>query len=117
MTTKRGTGGRRATGNRSARPAPRRKAGRPGRPKPRLSAAAAVRRAVAGTLNREVDVNVTRQAGERWAVSIVVRGTCSPVILVNRREMDAMKQVPLVPAHLRGHFLRNYVNLEKSPKD
>lgn len=71
----------------------------------------AVRRAVCGTLNREVDVEVER-AADRWSVILLAFGRRAPAIFVKDWEMDAMRQVPLVPAHLRGHFLRNYVSLQ-----
>lgn len=83
----------------------------------RTSAAAdveVVRRAVAGTLNREVEVEVEKQPEDRWVVTLVVNGLRSPAIVLDGWEMDAMRQVPLVPAHRRGHFLRNYAALERS---
>ena len=71
----------------------------------------AVRRAVCGTLNREVEVEVEKKPDGRRAVTLVVKKRRSPPIVVERWEMDAIRQVPLVPAHLRGHFLRNYAIL------
>ena len=82
---------------------------------PRAASALAVQRAVSGTLNRPVEVEVEKRTGrpERWSITFLVQGRRSPAILVSRIEMDAMRQVPLVPAHLRGHFLRNYSALER----
>ncbi len=71
----------------------------------------AVRRAVCGTLNREVEVEIEKQSGGRRVVTLLVKKRRSPPIVVERWEMDAMRKVPLVPAHLRGHFLRNYAVL------
>lgn len=81
------------------------------RPSRRVPDVEAVRRAVAGTLNREVEVEVEKQPDGRWAITMVVNGRRSPAIVVHRWEMEAIRQVPLVPAHLRGHFLRNYAVL------
>ncbi len=71
----------------------------------------AVRRAVCGTLNREVEVEVETRPSGRRGVTLVVKKRRSPLIVVEHWEMDAMRKVPLVPAHLRGHFLRNYAIL------
>ena len=71
----------------------------------------AVRRAVCGTLNREVEVEVEKRPSGRRGVTLVVKKRRSPLIVVEHWEMDAMRKVPLVPAHLRGHFLRNYAIL------
>ncbi len=71
----------------------------------------AVRRAVCGALNREVEVEIEKQSGGRRVVTLLVKKRRSPPIVVERWEMDAMRKVPLVPAHLRGHFLRNYAVL------
>ena len=71
----------------------------------------AVRRAVCGTLNREVEVEIEKESGGRRVVTLLVKKRRSPPIVVERWEMDAMHKVPLVPAHLRGHFLRNYAVL------
>jgi hypothetical protein len=68
----------------------------------------AVRKAVVGTLNREVDVQVERQEGGRWAVTLLHGKDRSVAIGLEQWEMDAMLQVPLVPAHRRGIFLRQY---------
>ena len=68
----------------------------------------AVRKAVTGTLNREVDVEVDRQEGGRWAVTLLHGKARSVAIGLEQWEMDAMLQVPLVPAHRRGIFLRQY---------
>ena len=85
-------------------------------PKAAKRAAVWVRRAVVGTLNREVEVEVARwvsSAAEpaRWAVTMLCGEQRSPAIYLKEWELDAMRQVPLVPAHLRGHFLRNYVQM------
>ena len=71
----------------------------------------AVRRAVCGTLNREVEVEIEKKSGGRRVITLLVKKRRSPAIVVERWEMDAMRKVPLVPAHLRGHFLRNYAVL------
>ena len=71
----------------------------------------AVRRAVCGTLNREVEVEVEKKPSGRRGVTLVVKKRRSPLIVLEHWEMDAMRKVPLVPAHLRGHFLRNYAIL------
>ena len=71
----------------------------------------AVRRAVCGTLNREVEVEVEKKPSGRRGVTLVVKRRRSPLIVVEHWEMDAMRKVPLVPVHLRGHFLRNYAIL------
>ena len=68
----------------------------------------AVRKAVTGTLNREVSVEVERQDGGRWAVTMLHGKARSVSIGLEQWEMDAMLQVPLVPAHRRGIFLRQY---------
>ncbi len=81
------------------------------RPSQRARDREAVHRAVAGTLNREVKVEVEKQTGGRWVITMLVDGQRSPTIAVQGWEMQAMRQVPLVPAHLRGHFLRNYAVL------
>ena len=70
-----------------------------------------VRRAVAGTLNRPMDVQVERLDGERWAVTLLMGKERSTPIGLESWEMDAMRQVALVPAHKRGIFLRQYVML------
>ena len=80
----------------------------------RLPDVEVVRRAVAGTLNREVEVEVSREPADRWAITMLVCGRRSPALFVKRWEMNAMRQVPLVPAHLRGHFLRNYSALAQA---
>ena len=67
-----------------------------------------VRKAVSGTLNREVDVEVERQEGGRWAVTMLRGKSRSVSIGLEQWEMDSMLQVPLVPAHRRGIFLRQY---------
>lgn len=67
-----------------------------------------VRRAVAGTLNRDMDVEVERQEGGRWSVTLVRGKERSVAIGLEGWEMDAMLHVPLVPAHRRGIFLRQY---------
>ena len=76
-----------------------------------------VRRAVAGTLNRDVEVEVSKPRAGRWEITLVMNGRRSPAILVERWEMDAMRQVLLVPAHRRGHFLRSYAALERAESD
>lgn len=68
----------------------------------------AVRKAVSGTLNREVDVEVDRQEGGRWAITLLHGKARSVTIGLEQWEMDAMLQVPLIPAHRRGIFLRQY---------
>lgn len=68
----------------------------------------AVRKAVNGTLNREVDVQVDRQEGGRWAITLLHGKERSVTIGLEQWEMDAMLQVPLIPAHRRGIFLRQY---------
>lgn len=68
----------------------------------------AVRKAVTGTLNREVDVEVDRQEGGRWAITLLHGKARSVTIGLEQWEMDAMLQVPLIPAHRRGIFLRQY---------
>ena len=67
-----------------------------------------VRKAVSGTLNREVDVEVERRDGGRWAVTLLHGKARSVAIGLEQWEMDSMLQVPLVPAHRRGIFLRQY---------
>ena len=76
-----------------------------------VSDAEAVRRAVCGTLNREVKVEIEKRPAGCRAITVVANGRRSPPIVVEEWEMAAMRQVPLVPAHLRGHFLRNYAVL------
>lgn len=71
----------------------------------------AVRRAVAGTLNRELDVAVEWLGDGRWAVTLLKGEACSAPIGIEPWEMEAMRQVPLVPAHKRGIFLRHYTLL------
>ena len=68
----------------------------------------AVRRAVAGTLNREMAVEVERRDGGRWTVTLVHGKERSVSIGLEDWEMNAMLEVPLVPAHRRGAFLRQY---------
>ncbi len=82
----------------------------------RVPDAEVVRRAVSGTLNREVqvEVEVCREPADRWEVTLLAYGRRAPSIFLKRWEMEAMRQVPLVPAHLRGHFLRNYAALERA---
>ena len=70
--------------------------------------AEAVRKAVTSTLNREVEVEVERQEGGRWAITLLKGKARSVAIGLEQWEMDAMLQVPLVPAHRRGIFLRQY---------
>ena len=70
--------------------------------------AEAVRKAVTSTLNREVEVEVERQEGGRWAITLLKGKARSVAIGLEHWEMDAMLQVPLVPAHRRGIFLRQY---------
>lgn len=76
--------------------------------KPSRKIQEAVRRAVAGTLNREMDVEVERREDGRWAVTLLRGKERSVAIGLEQWEMDAMVQVPLVPAHRRGIFLRQY---------
>jgi hypothetical protein len=78
----------------------------------RLSAT--VRQAVCGTLNREVDVAVARQASGGWTVTMKLGRASSAPIRLEGWEMDAMRQVKLVPAHKRGIFLRHYSMLASS---
>ena len=71
----------------------------------------AVRQAVAGTLNREVKVQVERLEKGRWAVTLLMGKEQSTPIGLESWEMDAMRKVTLVPAHKRGIFLRQYAML------
>ena len=71
----------------------------------------AVRRAVAGTLNREMEIEVGRLEGGRWAVTLLMGKERSTPIGIEPWEMEAMRQVTLVPAHKRGIFLRQYTML------
>ena len=75
----------------------------------------AVRRAVAGTLNREVDVAVDRMEGGRWTVKMMEDGRSTPPIRIESWEMDAMYKVALLPAHKRGIFFRHYAVLQGRP--
>ena len=75
----------------------------------------AVRRAVAGTLNREVDVAVERMEGGRWAVKLMEDGRTTAPIRIESWEMDAMYKVALLPAHKRGIFFRHYAMLQGRP--
>jgi hypothetical protein len=70
----------------------------------------AVRRAVAGTLNRELEVEVERE-DSRWAVTLLDGKKRSVPIRLEGWEMAALLQVALVPAHKRGIFLRQYTVL------
>ena len=70
-----------------------------------------VRRAVAGTLNRELDVEVQRLRDGRWTVTLRMGQVRSVPIGLERWEMEAMRKVLLVPAHKRGIFLRHYAML------
>jgi hypothetical protein len=78
----------------------------------------AVRLAVAGTLNRDVDVAVERMegAGGRWTVRLLEAGRSSAPIRIEGWEMDAMHKVTLVPAHKRGIFFRHYALLQERPE-
>ncbi len=67
-----------------------------------------MRRAVAGTLNRELDVHVERLGDGRWQVTLLVGQARSTPIGIEVWEMEAMRKVTLVPAHKRGIFLRHY---------
>ena len=73
----------------------------------------AVRRAVVGTLNREVDVAVERMEDGRFSVRILDAGKTSPPIRIESWEMDAMHEVALIPAHKRGIFFRYYAALNE----
>ena len=73
----------------------------------------AVRLAVAGTLNRDVDVAVERMEGGRWTVRLLEAGRSSAPIRIEGWEMDAMHKVTLVPAHKRGIFFRHYAILQE----
>jgi hypothetical protein len=68
----------------------------------------AVRKAVAGTLNREVEVEVERRDAGRWGVTLLHGKERSLQIGLEDWEMASMVQVPLIPAHRRGIFLRHY---------
>lgn len=74
----------------------------------------AVRRAVAGTLNRDVEVAVERMEGGRFAVKLLEGGRTSSPIRIEGWEMDAMRKVTLIPAHKRGIFFRHYAMLRES---
>ena len=74
-----------------------------------------VRRAVAGTLNRDVEVSVARAEDGRFGVCLVDGERSSPPIRIESREMDAMHEVPLIPAHKRGIFFRYYAVLNERP--
>ena len=76
---------------------------------------AAVRRALAGTLNFEVDVAVERMPEGRFGVQMLHEGRLSPPIRIESWEMDAMHDVPLIPAHKRGIFFRYYAVLNERP--
>jgi hypothetical protein len=75
----------------------------------------AVRRAVAGTLNREVEVAVERMEGGRFTVKLLEGGRASSPIRIEGWEMDAMRKVTLIPAHKRGIFFRHYAMLQGRP--
>jgi hypothetical protein len=75
----------------------------------------AVRRAVAGTLNREVEVTVERMEGGRFTVKLLEGGRTSSPIRIEGWEMDAMRKVTLIPAHKRGIFFRHYAMLQGRP--
>ena len=75
----------------------------------------AVRRAVAGTLNREVDVAVERMEGGRWAVKLIEDGRTTSPIRIESWEMESMYKVALLPAHKRGIFFRHYAMLQGRP--
>ena len=77
----------------------------------------AVRRAVAGTLNREVDVTVECCDDGRFAVRLFEGGRASAPIRIESWEMDAMRKVTLVPAHKRGIFFRHYAMLKEKTKE
>ncbi len=77
-------------------------------PKPAKKTIEAVRKAVAGTLNREVPVEVERLQKGRWAVTLRMGKERSTAIGLESWEMEAMLKVALVPAHKRGIFLRQY---------
>lgn len=79
--------------------------------KPDKKTIEAVRKAVAGTLNREVKVQVERLEKGRWAVTLLMGKEQSTPIGLESWEMDAMRKVTLVPAHKRGIFLRQYTML------
>ena len=85
------------------------------KPKSARGTLAAVRRAVAGTLNREVDVHAERQSDGRWHVQLLDAGRASPPIRMEAWEIQAMREVPLIPAHKRGIFLRHYAILQGRP--
>ncbi len=74
----------------------------------------AVRRAVAGTLNRDLDVAVELLADGRWGVTLLMGQARSTPIGIEEWEMEAMRRVTLVPAHKRGIFLRHYSMLAGS---
>jgi hypothetical protein len=74
----------------------------------------AVRRAVAGTLNREVEIAVERMEGGRFTVKLIEGGRTSSPIRIEGWEMDAMRKVTLIPAHKRGIFFRHYAMLKES---
>jgi hypothetical protein len=73
----------------------------------------AVRLAVSGTLNRDVDVAVERMEGGPWTVRLLEAGRSSSPIRIEGWEMDAMHKVTLVPAHKRGIFFRHYAILQE----
>lgn len=75
----------------------------------------AVRLAVAGTLNRDVEVAVERMEDGRWTVRLLENGRSSAPIRIEDWEMDAMHKVTLVPAHKRGIFFRHYAMLQEKP--
>ncbi len=77
----------------------------------------AVRRAVAGTLNREVEVAVERMEGGRFTVKLLEGGRTSSPIRIEGWEMDAMRKVTLIPAHKRGIFFRHYAMLREKPRE
>jgi hypothetical protein len=77
----------------------------------------AVRLAVSGTLNRDIDVAVEPMEGGRWTVSLLEDGRRSSPIRMEGWEMDAMQKVMLVPAHKRGIFFRHYAVLQEKAKE
>lgn len=82
----------------------------------RRTTADIVRRALCGTLNRDVQAHVERYSPERWAVTMTAFGRLAPAVFIKDWEMAAMRKVPLLPAHLRGLFLVQYAALERAQR-